>query len=467
MSDTGLRGTGSNEPIVANPERHTLESLTAHVSDIVIKRKMQWIWKTGFIITLLGTIYFLFTIGVILFVGVGVYGINIPVAWGYPIINFVWWVGFGHAGTFISAFLYLLHQEWRASINRYAEAMTLFAIMMAGLMPLMHLGRPWFVYWLFPYPKTMNLYPQWRSALVWDVFAVGTYFTISLLFWYLGAVPDFASVRDRAVTRWKQVVYGVLALGWRGSAVHWKRYKKGYLLLAGLATPLVISVHSVVSLDFAILDLPGWHSTIYPPYFVAGALFQGFAMVLTLGIPLRKYLELEDFITLKHIENLAKMMLVTGLVTDYGYVMENFMAWYGADEFEMHTARQWWLGTYAPVYWATIFVNAVVIQLVWSKRVRTNPFVLFFIALLVDLSMWTERFTIVIITLYQDYMPSIWHKFTPTFWDWSFLLGSICCFVFLFLLFTKFVPVVAGHELRELLHKQRLEKRKQAAEAGA
>jgi molybdopterin-containing oxidoreductase family membrane subunit len=446
-----------SEKVLAHPERHTLDSVTEQISQIVLSRRPQWLWTIGFAISGLGTLFFLVTIAQIFLLGPGVYGLNIPVAWGYPIICFVWWVGFGHAGTFISAFLYLLHQEWRASINRYAEAMTIFAVMMAGMMPLLHLGRPWFLYWLIPYPNTMNLYPQWRSALVWDVFAVGTYFTISVLFWYLGAVPDFASVRDKASKRWQQVVYGMLALGWRGSNRHWYRYKKGYLLLAGLATPLVISVHSVVSMDFAILDLPGWHSTIFPPYFVAGALFQGFAIVLTLGIPMRKFYNLEDFITTQHLDNLAKMMLTTGLITDYGYVMENFMAWYSDNTFEMHTWHEWWLGRYAPLYWFTLFVNIIVVQLVWSKRVRTSPLILFFISLLVDVSMWTERFTIVVISLYEDYMPSIWHKFTPSFWDWSLLFGSVCCFTLLFLLFAKFVPVIAEHELRELLQQKKKE----------
>jgi molybdopterin-containing oxidoreductase family membrane subunit len=448
---------GNEISVLEHADRHTLGSLTDQVSRIVLTRKPERLWRAGLVLSALGTIYFGITLAKIFAVGTGVYGINIPVAWGYPIINFVWWIGFGHAGTFISAFLYLLHQEWRASINRYAEAMTLFAVTLAGLMPVMHLGRPWFLYWLLPYPNTMGLYPQWRSALVWDVFAVGTYFTISLLFWYLGAIPDFASVRDRAEQRWQQVVYGILALGWRGSARHWHRYKTGYLLLAGLATPLVISVHSVVSLDFAILDLPGWHSTIYPPYFVAGALFQGFAMVLTLGIPLRKFYGLEDFITGKHLENLAKMLLVTGLLTDYGYVMENFIAWYSGNPFEMHTWYQWWAGPYAPIYRATIFVNVVVIQALWWKNVRTSVWALFAIALLVDISMWLERFTIVVITLFQDYVPSSWHLFKPTFWDWSFLFGTISFFIFLFLLFSKFIPVVAEHELRELLHKRKRE----------
>jgi molybdopterin-containing oxidoreductase family membrane subunit len=395
--------------------------------------------------------------------GVGIWGLNIPVAWGLAIVNFVWWIGFGHAGTFISAFLYLLHQEWRASVNRYAEAMTLFAIAMAGMMPLFHLGRPWFFYWLLPYPDTMNLYPQFRSALIWDIFAVGTYATISLLFWYLGALPDFASVRDKAKKKWQQKVYGVLSLGWRNSARHWKRYQKAYLLLAGLATPLVISVHSVVSLDFAILLVPGWHSTIFPPYFVAGALFQGFAMVLTLGIPLRKYYHLEDFITLKHIENCAKLMFVTGMITDYGYVMENFMAWYSGNEFEMSIWHEWWRGPYAPIYIATLVVNIVVIQAIWFKQVRTSTKALFAIAFLVDISMWMERFCIIVISLSRDYMPSIWKNYTPTFWDWSFLGGSICFFVMLFLLFAKFIPVVSQAEIRELLHKK---KKEEAAERG-
>src|SRR5947209_187120 len=314
--------TGSTEPVLAEVQNHTLDSITEHISQIVLKRKPQKLWLFGFAITSLGTGWFIFTIGYILAKGVGVWGLNIPVAWGLAIVNFVWWIGFGHAGTLISAILLLLHQKWRTSINRFAEAMTLFAVACAGLFPLLHLGRPWFFYWLLPYPNTMGLWPQWRSPLVWDVFAVATYFTVSLLFWYVGLVPDLATLRDRSQSRVGRVIYGILAMGWRGSARHWHRYETAYLLLAGLATPLVVSVHTVVSFDFAVSALPGRHSTLFPPYFVAGALFSGFAMVLTLTIPIRAIYGLQDFITLRHLQNMAKILLATGLVVAYGYVME-------------------------------------------------------------------------------------------------------------------------------------------------
>src|SRR5438309_9152875 len=278
-------------------------------------------------------------VGWLFFRGVGVWGINIPIGWGFAIVNFVWWIGIGHAGTLISAILLLLKQEWRTSINRFAEAMTLFAVACAALFPLMHMGRPWFFYWLVPYPNTMALWPQWRSPLVWDVFAVTTYGTVSLLFWYVGLIPDLATLRDRAKNKFARIIYAMGAMGWRGSAIHWHRYRTAYLLLAGLATPLVVSVHTVVSLDFAAGIVPGWHSTIFPPYFVAGAIYSGFAMVLTLAIPLRKAYHLEDFITMRHLNNMAKVMLATGLIVAYGYAIEAFMAFYGGNEHEMTAFR--------------------------------------------------------------------------------------------------------------------------------
>src|SRR6185369_13296251 len=279
-----------------------------------------------------------------------IWGINIPIAWGFAIINFVWWIGIGHAGTFISAFLLLLRQDWRTSINRFAEAMTLFAVACAGMFPLLHLGRPWVFYWLMPYPNTMLLWPQFRSPLVWDVFAVSTYFLVSLLFWYVGLIPDLATLRDRSTSRVGRIVYGVLAMGWRGSARHWHRYETAYVLLAALATPLVVSVHTVVSFDFAVAILPGWHSTIFPPYFVAGALFSGFAMVLTLAIPIRAVYGLQDFITLRHLDNMAKILLATGLMVTYGYLMEAFISWYSGNSFERYVTVNRMFGDYAAWY---------------------------------------------------------------------------------------------------------------------
>ncbi len=287
-------------------------------------------WRRVLVVVLFYSIVYL------LVVGVGIWGINIPVAWGFAIVNFVWWIGIGHAGTLISAILLLLHQTWRTSINRFAEAMTLFAVTCAGLFPLLHLGRPWFFYWLIPYPNTMDLWPQFRSPLVWDVFAVGTYFTVSLMFWFIGLIPDLATLRDRATSRAGQIVYGMLAMGWRGSARHWKRYETAYLLLGGLATPLVVSVHTVVSFDFAVAIVPGWHSTIFPPFFVAGAIFSGFAMVLTIAIPLRAFYHLEDVVTLRHLQNMGKILLATGMMVGYGYLIETFMAWYSGNQFDYY-----------------------------------------------------------------------------------------------------------------------------------
>src|SRR5256712_1949782 len=314
---------------------HTYSSITDHISSIVLRRRMPMIWYIGITLSFLLVLVMIAAIAQLLIVGTGIWGVNIPVAWGFAIVNFVWWIGIGHAGTLISAILLLLRQEWRTSINRFAEAMTLFAVACAGLFPLLHLGRPWFFYWLLPYPNTMGIWPQFRSPLVWDVFAVMTYFTVSLLFWYVGLIPDLATLRDRSPSRRGRIIYGMLAMGWRGSAHHWYRYETAYLLLAGLATPLVVSVHTVVSFDFAVAIVPGWHTTIFPPYFVAGAIYSGFAMVLTLAIPIRAVYGLEDFITLRHLQNMAKVMLVTGLIVAYGYMTEMFIAWYSADKFEM------------------------------------------------------------------------------------------------------------------------------------
>ena len=325
-------------------------SVTDKIADIVLTRPVHWLWLLVFGIAFAATLVFFGAIGYLFAVGVGIWGVDIPVAWGFAISNFVWWIGIGHAGTFISAILLLLRQKWRTSINRFAEAMTLFAASIAGLFPILHLGRPWFFYWLIPYPNKMDLWPQWRSPLVWDIFAISTYLIVSLLFWYIGLIPDLATLRDRATGRFRQIVYGLFALGWRGEARHWARFETAYLLLAGPATPLVVSVHSVVSLDFAIGNTPGYHSTIFPPYFVAGALFSGFAMVLTLAIPLRHFFGLQDFITARHLDNAAKVILATGWLVAYGYFMEIFTAYYSADQYDIYMTENRMLGPYAPVY---------------------------------------------------------------------------------------------------------------------
>ena len=342
---------------------HTYGTVTDKISAIVLTRPYDWSWVLGFASAFGLLMMLTVAIAYLLFEGVGIWGIRSPVMWGFAIVNFVWWIGIGHAGTLISAILLLLKQDWRTSINRFAEAMTLFAVACAGMFPLLHMGRPWFFYWLMPYPNTMALWPQWRSPLVWDVFAVSTYATVSLLFWYVGLIPDLATLRDRSEHRLGRVVYGFLAMGWRGSAIHWHRYKTAYLLLAGLATPLVVSVHTVVSLDFTAGIVPGWHSTIFPPYFVAGAIYSGFAMVMTLAIPLRKFYHLEDFITMRHLENMAKVLLATGLLVDYGYVMETFFAWYSASTYEQFMIKNRMFGPYWHTYWLLILCNCMTVQL--------------------------------------------------------------------------------------------------------
>src|ERR687891_714749 len=371
---------------------HTFASVTDKISAIVLTGRTPRFWYVGFGISFMLVLVLLFATAYLLFRGVGIWGINSPVFWGFDIVNFVWWIGIGHAGTLISAILLLLRQKWRQSINRFAEAMTLFAVACAGLFPILHLGRPWFAYWLFPYPNTMGIQPQFRSPLVWDVFAVSTYFTVSLLFWFLGLIPDLASLRDRARGRFPRFIYGMLAMGWRGSAIHWHRYEMAYLLLAGLATPLVVSVHTVVSFDFAVSVVPGWHSTIFPPYFVAGAIFSGFAMVLTLTIPIRTFYGLEGFITMHHLQAMAKVLLATGLMVAYGYLMEGFMGWYSGNRFESYMMANRLLGPYAPLFWALLLCNVLAPQALWFRRIRANVPALFVIAIVVNIGMWLERF---------------------------------------------------------------------------
>src|SRR5205823_5321772 len=378
---------------------HTFASITDKISSIVLTQRTPRFWYVGFGLSFILVLVLLYCIAALVAVGVGLFGIMIPVAWGFAIVNFVWWIGIGHAGTLISTILLLLRQKWRQSINRFAEAMTLFAVACAGLFPLIHLGRPWFAYWLFPYPSTMGIQPQFRSPLVWDVFAVSTYFTVSLLFWFLGLIPDLATLRDRARGRIPRFVYGMLAMGWRGSAIHWQRYESAYLLLAGLATPLVVSVHTVVSFDFAVALVPGWHSTIFPPYFVAGAIYSGFAMVLTLAIPLRKVYSLEDFITLRHLRNMGEVMLATGLIVAYGYVMETFMAWYSGNLYEQYMMMNRMFGPYAYMYWVLMLFNILIPQSLWIRRVRMNVPALFVIALCVNIGMWLERYVIIVVSL--------------------------------------------------------------------
>ncbi|OFW17362.1 MAG: hydrogenase [Acidobacteria bacterium RIFCSPLOWO2_12_FULL_67_14] len=434
---------------------HTFESVTEKISAIVMTRRTPVGWFLGFAIAFAFLMLLNVTIGHLLLTGIGIWGNNIPVGWAFDIINFVWWIGIGHAGTLISAILLLFRQQWRTSINRFAEAMTLFAVACAAMFPLLHTGRPWLAaYWLFPYPNTMNLWPQFRSPLIWDVFAVSTYFTVSLLFWYTGLVPDMATLRDRAKSRSAAVIFGVLSLGWRGSARHWQRYEMAYLLLAAISTPLVLSVHSVVSFDFAVSVLPGWHATIFPPYFVAGAIYSGFAMVMTLAVPLRKFYGLEDFITMRHIHNMTKVMLVTGMIVAYGYANEAFFAWYSANPYEQYMMANRMGGPYAVMYWSLIAINAVMIQLFWFRRVRDNVMLLFVLSLFVNVGMWLERFIIIVTSLHRDFLPSSWDMYAPTRWDFAMFTGTIGLFLSLFFLFIRFLPAIAMFEMRTLVEEE-------------
>ncbi|MBP1648605.1 MAG: Polysulfide reductase, NrfD [Bacteroidetes bacterium] len=440
----------TNAPPLVAPG-NTYATVTEKVAGDVLTRPTPRAWFVVFGVAFLLVMVFLGAVSYLFARGVGIWGVRIPIAWGYAIVNFVWWIGIGHAGTLISAILLLLHQHWRNSINRFAEAMTLFAVACAGMFPILHLGRPWLFYWLFPFPNPMNIWPQFRSPLIWDVFAVSTYATISFVYWYVGMIPDLASMRDRAKKRWVQVVFGMLSLGWRGAARHWHRYETVYLLLAGLATPLVVSVHSVVSFDFAISILPGWHSTIFPPYFVAGAIYSGFAMVLTLVIPVRKLYGLEGFITLRHLDYMAKVMLATGLIVAYGYLMEAFFAWYSGNPYERFMMFNRAAGPYALGYWALILCNILLPQLLWIKAVRQHMVGLFVISIIVNIGMWLERFVIVITSLHRDFIPSEWAMYYPTIWDWATFFGTIGLFLALMFLFIRFLPMMSMFELRQLI----------------
>jgi len=430
---------------------HTFASVTDKISTLVLTKRTPTWWWIGFGVSFALTMMLFYALTVLVTTGIGIWGNNIPVGWAFDIISFVWWIGIGHAGTLISAILLLLRQQWRTSINRFAEAMTLFAVACAGLYPLIHLGRPWIFFWLFPYPNTMSLMPQFRSPLMWDVFAVSTYATVSLMFWFVGLIPDLATLRDRARSPFWKRVYGVFAMGWRGSARHWHRYEVCYLLLAGLATPLVVSVHTVVSFDFAVSLLPGWNATIFPPYFVAGAIYSGFAMVLTLSIPIRKLFGLEDFITARHLDNMGKVMLATGLIVGYGYMMETFTAWYSGDPFEWYLILNRVNGPYAPLYFLLILCNIIIPQVLWSARVRSSPLALWLVALVVNVGMWLERFVIIVVSLHRDFLPSSWKMYYPTKWDFMTFFGSIGLFLTLLFLFIRFLPLISIFEMRALV----------------
>jgi Ni/Fe-hydrogenase subunit HybB-like protein len=429
--------------------RKSFSDVTTDVSS-PIERKPGLLWKVAFGITLFLVLQFAVEVVIQLRRGIGVWGLNHPVGWAFDITNFVFWIGIGHAGTLISAILHLFRQRWRTGINRSAEAMTIFAVMTAGLFPLLHLGRTWFAYWLLPYPNWRFLWVNFRSPLVWDVFAVSTYLTISLCFWYTGLIPDFASLRDRSAG-WRRAIYGIASLGWRGSERHWQHYERAYMMLAGLSTPLVLSVHSIVSFDFATSLLPGWHTTIFPPYFVAGAIFSGFAMVVTLLVILRKVFNMEEYITLHHLENMNKIILVTSMMVGYAYATEFFISQYSGSQFERFTFLNRAGGPYWWAYWTMVSCNVVVPQLFWFKKLRRSLPVMFAISLLVNVGMWFERFTIIVTSLHRDFLPSVWGYYRPTIYDWSVLVGSFGWFFMWFLLFCRFFPAISIAEVKSVL----------------
>ena len=447
--DTTVEVPGRRTPLVTGG--HSLGWVTDRVSRIAEATGTPWQWYAGFGVSVALVLMLLCNIAYLFAVGVGVWGNNIPAGWGWPIVNFVFWVGIGHAGTLISAILFLFRQNWRTAINRFAEAMTIFAVICAGMFPAIHVGRIWVVYWLAPYPNQMAMWPQFRSPLLWDVFAVNTYFTVSLLFWYMGMIPDLGTLRDRAKNRYAQAAYGFLSLGWTGSARQWLRYEKAYMLLAALAAPLVLSVHTIVSFDFAVSQLPGWHTTIFPPYFVAGAIFSGFGMVLTLLIPARKWLGLEDIVTKRHLENMCKVIIATGSMVGYAYMMEFFVAWYSGNIYESFTFINRAFGPYWWAYWIMISCNVISPQLFWFKKFRTTPWIIFVVSIFVNIGMWFERFVITVTSLSRANIPSVWRYFEPTPVDWMMLVGSFGLFFMFFLLFCRFLPVVAMAEIKSVM----------------
>jgi molybdopterin-containing oxidoreductase family membrane subunit len=449
MVDSSPQEHAVQAPIVA--PGHTPGTVTDKIASVVLSTGLPKWWLAATFVGFSLVMMLLYALTVLFVKGVGIWGINIPVGWGFAIINFVWWIGIGHAGTLISAILLLLRQDWRNSINRFAEAMTIFAVACAGLFPLIHMGRPWRFFWMLPYPSTFGLWPQFRSPLIWDVFAVTTYALISILFWYVGLVPDLATLRDRTKNKFLKLGYGVLAGGWRGSARHWHNYEMSSLLLAALATPLVVSVHTVVSFDFAAGQVPGWHATIFPPYFVAGAVFAGFAMVLTLGIPLRQLFGLQDFITTRHLDNMAKVMLATGLIVVYGYAIEVFFAWYSGNPYESYMMKNRITGPYHYMWYALILCNGLAVQTLWFQKVRRSLVGLMIVSMFINVGMWLERFVIIVTSLSRDFLPSSWDMYYPTRWDWAIYVGTLGLFLTLMLLFIRALPAISIFEIRMLL----------------
>jgi molybdopterin-containing oxidoreductase family membrane subunit len=447
INDAYLDPVAGRAPLVENAK--TFNEVTEAVVRPIEQAPVAW-W-VAFLMSLGALGLYGCCVAWLLWQGVGIWGLNNPVEWGWAIVNFVFWVGIGHAGTLISAVLFLFRQSWRTGVNRSAEAMTIFAVICALQFPTFHAGRPWALYYSLPVPNQMQMWPNFRSPLLWDVFAISTYFTVSTLFWYMGLVPDIATMRDRAKGRIGQVAYGIFALGWRGSTRHWQHYEKAYLLLAGLATPLVLSVHTIVSFDFAVSQLPGWHTTIFPPYFVAGAIFSGFGMVLTLLIPIRKWYKLEHLITIKHLENMAKIILLTGSMVGYAYSMEFFIAWYSGNPFESYAFINRAFGDYAWAYWIMVSCNVITPQFIWFKKIRRSPLALFILSIFVNIGMWFERFVITVTSLHHDFMPSSWDYYSPTIWDLGMLIGSFGLFFTLFCLFCRFLPMIAIAEVKTVM----------------
>jgi len=440
--------SGGEAPLITGNQ--TFASVTEKISSVA-ERKVSKLWYLAITASGSLTLWMLISIGYLVWEGIGIWGVNNPVGWGWAIINFVFWVGIGHAGTLISAILFLLRQRWRTSINRFAEAMTLMAVICALIFPGIHVGRIWVAYFMFPLPNQMQVWPNFRSPLLWDVFAVGTYFTVSLLFWYVGLIPDLATLRDRAKNKIRKIVLGIFSVGWRGGNRQWKHYELAYLILAGISTPLVLSVHSVVSTDFAVSILPGWHTTIFPPYFVAGAIFSGFAMVMTLSIIVRKIFNLQDFITLNHLEKMNKVMLLTGMMVGYAYTIEFFISWYSGNIYEAFTFVNRATGPYAWAYWTMITCNVLVPQIFWFKKLRRSVPVMFVASILINVGMWFERFVIVVSSLANDFLPASWAYYKPTFWDISIFAGSIGLFFTLLLMFVRYIPMIAISEVKGVL----------------
>ncbi len=456
MSDSAATTVEARPARREEPERQlfrgaqSLDSVTDKISRIVEGPPPRWWWPAfGFSLSLLGS--GVFAAAYLISTGVGVWGLNQPVGWAFDITNFVFWVGIGHAGTLISAILLLFRQKWRTSINRFAEAMTLFAVACAGIFPLIHVGRVWMMWFLAPVPNSNAIWQNFRSPLLWDVFAVSTYALVSLMFWYLGLIPDLATIRDRSRSRLRRIIYGLLAIGWRGSANHWRHYETAVYFLAALSTPLVLSVHTVVSFDFAVSVIPGWHATVFPPYFVAGAIFSGFAMVLTLMIPCRQLYGLQDLVTARHLDMMSRVMLATSLMVGYAYGIEFFTAWYSGNLYEQYVFTNRALGSYGWAFWIMVVCNVLVPQTLWNRKLRVNPWALFTVSVLVNVGMWFERFVIIVTSLHRDFLPSSWGMFVPTWVDVVQLIGSFGLFFTLLLLFLRFLPIIAMFEVKTVL----------------